>query len=61
VRCGAEKPLAETSMVDYIGCGSGVRLPYAPPYTRNPNLKPVGKGFGFLLFDLQEYIGDILM
>ena len=37
----------------------GVRLPYAPPYTRNPNLKPVGKGFGFLVFDLKEYIGDM--
>ena len=34
----------------------GVRLPYAPPYTRNPNLKPVGKGFGFLVFDLKEYV-----
>ena len=29
---------------------SGVRLPYAPPYLRNPNLIPVGDGFGFLLF-----------
>lgn len=32
---------------------------YAPPYTRNPNLKPVGKGFGFLVFDLKKYIGDM--
>ena len=36
-----------------------VRLRYAPPYTRNPNLKPVGKGFGFLVFDLKEYIGNM--
>ena len=29
---------------------SGVRLPYAPPYLRNPNLIQIGDGFGFLLF-----------
>jgi hypothetical protein len=39
----------------HVCYGSGIRLPYAPPYTRNPNLKPVGKGFGFLVFDLKEY------
>ena len=30
--------------------GSGVRISYAPPNPRNPNLIPVGDGFGFLLF-----------
>ena len=39
--------------------GSAVRIRYAPPYTRNPNLKPVGKGFGFLVFDLKEYFSDM--
>ena len=28
------------------------------PYWRNPNLKPVGKGFGFLIFI--EQIGELL-
>ena len=27
-----------------------VRVLHRPPYWRNPNLKPIGKGFGFLVF-----------
>ena len=30
--------------------GSGVRISYAPPNPRNPNVIPIGDGFGFLLF-----------
>ena len=29
---------------------SGVRIPYAPPMQDNPNLRPIGQGFGFLVF-----------
>jgi hypothetical protein len=27
-----------------------LRVLHRPPYWRNPNLKPVGKGFGFLVY-----------
>ena len=27
-----------------------IRVSYAPPNMRNPNFKPVGGGFGFLVF-----------
>lgn len=27
-----------------------LRIRYAPPYLRNPNLIPIGNGFGFLVF-----------
>lgn len=27
-----------------------LRIRYAPPYLKNPNIIPVGDGFGFLLF-----------
>ena len=29
---------------------TGVRLPSAPPKRINPNLVPVGNGFGFIIF-----------
>lgn len=28
----------------------------APPYLRNPNIIPIGDGFGFLLPELQEQV-----
>ena len=34
----------------------GVRLPYAPPKQDNPNLRPIGHGFGFIV--LMEEIED---
>ena len=30
----------------------------SPCSAGNPNLKPIGKGFGFLVFDLKQYISD---
>jgi len=30
----------------------------SPCSAGNPNLKPIGKGFGFLVFDLKQYILD---
>lgn len=29
---------------------TGVRLPSAPPKQYNPNLVPIGHGFGFIVF-----------
>lgn len=29
---------------------SAVRVRYAPPYMKNPNLFPIGNGFGFFIF-----------
>ena len=29
---------------------SGVRLPLSPPKQYNPNLVPIGHGFGFIVF-----------
>ena len=38
---------------------SGVRSPLGPPYMRNPNFRPVGQGFGFLIYITDIVIRDI--
>lgn len=36
---------------DYVGCSSNSQLVAdAPPMQDNPNLRPIGQGFGFLVF-----------
>ena len=38
---------------------SRVRVSSGPPYMRNPNFRPVGQGFGFLVYITDIVIRDI--
>jgi len=43
-----------------LTCGrSQVQVLYRPPYMRNPNFRPVGQGFGFLVYITDIVIRDI--
>ena len=46
-------PVAELADAPDLGSGGfsvGVQVPSGAPNSRNPNLVPIGEGFGFLLY-----------